>query len=59
MIVTVTFRLAAMGKEMHLVNASIANRKVDGDIEILQVVLDGWTAPFGKLAPSVETKSAA
>ncbi len=48
--VTVEFIEAAGGTLVRLVHAGIPEMKVEGDIELRQIIRGGWTAALGKLA---------
>ena len=54
MVVTVTFREVDTGTEVRLVHSNIPDMKVEGDIEMHEIIRGGWMAAFGKLAPVVE-----
>ncbi len=59
MIVTVTFTAVDNGTLVRLVHSNIPDMIVEGDIEMRQIIREGWTAAFGKLAPVVEDEQAA
>jgi len=48
--VTVDFTVVEGGTLVRLVHAGIPDIKVDGDVELRQIVRRGWTAALGKLA---------
>ncbi len=49
MLVTVEFTEVDGGTRVRLVHSGIPDMKVDGDIELREIVRGGWTAAFGKL----------
>ena len=58
MVITVTFTKTSDGTQVRLVHSNIPDMKVDGDIELRQIIRGGWTAAFGKLATFLESKEA-
>ena len=59
MVITVTFSAVENGTLVKLVHSNIPDMKVDGDIELRQIIQEGWTAAFNKLAPVLEGERAA
>ncbi|MEM9493242.1 MAG: SRPBCC domain-containing protein [Myxococcota bacterium] len=59
MVITVTFAEVEGGTLVRLVHANIPDMRVDGDQNLRDVIRQGWTAAFGKLAPVVEEADAA
>ena len=59
MVITVTFTEEGGGTRVRLVHSNIPDMKVDGDIELREIIRQGWTAAFGKLGPVVEGAEAA
>lgn len=61
MVITVTFEQVESGTRVTLVHANIPDMKVDGDVDMRDVIRGGWTAAFGKLAilfePSVSVQA--
>lgn len=49
MTVSVDFTEVEGGTQVRLVHAGIPDVRVDGDIEMREIVRGGWTAAFGKL----------
>ncbi len=49
MIVSVDFTEVDGGTLVRLVHAGIPNIRVDGNVELLEIIRSGWTAAFGKL----------
>ncbi|MEE9310915.1 MAG: SRPBCC domain-containing protein [Planctomycetota bacterium] len=50
MLVTVEFNEIEGGTSVRLVHTGIPNMRVQGDIELREIIRSGWTAAFGKLA---------
>ena len=49
MLVAVDFTEVEEGTLVRLVHSGIPDMRVDGDIEMREIVREGWTAAFGKL----------
>ena len=49
MLVTVDFTEVDAGTLVRLVHSGIPDMKVEGDIELREIIRAGWTAAFGKL----------
>ena len=49
LLVTVEFTEVAGGTLVRLVHSGIPDMRVDGDIELREIIRAGWTAAFGKL----------
>jgi len=49
MVVSVDFSEVDGGTLVRLVHSGIPDMRVDGDVELREIVRGGWTAAFGKL----------
>ena len=59
MVVTVTFTVVSGGTQVVMVQSNIPDMIVQGDVKLMEVVRDGWSAAFGKLEHLFEQDEAA
>lgn len=58
MVISVDFTDVEGGTQVRLVHSGIPDIRVDGDIELREIIRDGWTAAFGKLATFLASTNA-
>lgn len=56
MVITVRFRTVEDGTEVVMVQSNIPDTTVPGDIELSEIVRQGWSASFEKLAVLIEAE---
>lgn len=58
MVIDVTFTAVEGGTQVRLVHSNIPDVKVDGDIDLRDIIRAGWSAAFGKLGGVLEEETA-
>lgn len=59
MVITVTFTIVSGGTQVVMVQSNIPDMTVQGDVKLMEVVRDGWTAAFEKMTSVFTDKEVA